>query len=129
MQKELGLPFESAEALKKRKPVEGATFEDAAPVLHAITENVLLEIQKTFDFYKATATSDRIDRVLLSGGASQVDGFAESLQARFGAPVEPFDPFKKISFEPEKLGVTDTQGVVPMAAVAVGLALRRVGDR
>ena len=129
VQKELGLPFESAEALKKKQTVEGAGFEDAAPVLHAMTENVLLEIQKTFDFYKATATSDRIDRVLLSGGASQVDGFAESLQTRFGAPVEPFDPFKKIAFEPEKLGVTDAQSVVPMAAVAVGLALRRVGDR
>ena len=28
-----------------------------------MTENVLLEIQKTFDFFKATAASDRIDRV------------------------------------------------------------------
>ena len=87
VQKELNLPFESAEELKRGRPVEGATFEDAAPVLHAMTENVLLEIQKTFDFFKATASSDRIDRVLLSGGASRVDRFAESLQERFGAPV------------------------------------------
>ena len=37
-----------------------------------MTENVLLEIQKTFDFFKATAASDRIDRIVLSGGASRV---------------------------------------------------------
>ena len=31
VQKELNLPFESAERLKKGQPVEGATFEDARP--------------------------------------------------------------------------------------------------
>ena len=129
MQKELNLPFESAEQLKKGNPVDGVTFADAAAVLHAMTENVLLEIQKTFDFFKATAASDRIDRVLLSGGASRVDGFAQTLEDRFGAPVESFDPFKKIAFEPQKLGVTEPEHVVPTAAVAVGLALRRAGDR
>ena len=54
VQKELDLPFEAADQLKKGIPVDGATFEDAQPVLRAVTENVLLEIQKTFDFYKAT---------------------------------------------------------------------------
>ena len=66
-----------------------------------MTENVLLEIQKTFDFFKATAASDRIDRIVLSGGASRVDGFAAALAERFGAPVEPFDPFTPVAFEPQ----------------------------
>ena len=90
---------------------------------------MLLEIQKTFDFFKATASSDRIDRILLSGGASKVDGFAHSLQDRFGAPVEAFDPFRKIGFEPDKLGVHGADSLVPTVAVAVGLALRKAGDR
>jgi Tfp pilus assembly PilM family ATPase len=46
-------------------------------VLHAVTENVMLEIQKTFDFFKASASTDQIDRIMLSGGASRVDGFRE----------------------------------------------------
>jgi type IV pilus assembly protein PilM len=129
VQKELNLPFESAELAKKGHPVDGVTFEDVRPVLHAMTENVLLEIQKTFDFFKATAASDRIDRILLSGGASSVDGFAEALAERFGAPVEPFDPFRQITFEAQKLRVDDVTGLISTAAVAVGLALRRVGDR
>ena len=66
---------------------------------------------------------------MLSGGASRVDGFAEALEERFGAPVELFDPFKKIAFDPTKLGVADPDGVMPTAAVAVGLALRKAGDR
>jgi type IV pilus assembly protein PilM len=128
VQKELNLPFEAAEQVKKGQPVEGVTFEEVRPVLHAMTENVLLEIQKTFDFFKATAASDRIDRILLSGGASSVDGFAPALEERFGAPVEMFDPFKKIGFDARTLGGQD-ESLLPTAAVAVGLALRKAGDR
>ena len=130
VQKELNLPFDTAEALKKgRPPVDGPAFEDVRPVLHAMTENVLLEVQKTFDFFKAAASSDQIHRIVLSGGASRVDGFAETLHDRFGTPVEQFDPFKRVAFDPGKLGIQDPDSVVPTAAVAVGLALRKSGDR
>jgi type IV pilus assembly protein PilM len=129
VQKELNVPFESAELLKKGQPVDGVSFDDVKPVLHAMTENVLLEIQKTFDFFKATASSDRIDRIVVSGGASRVDGFAQALEERFGAPVESFDPFRKITIEAARLGITDTDAVASTTAVAVGLALRKAGDR
>jgi type IV pilus assembly protein PilM len=129
VQKELNLPFESAEALKKGEPVDGVTFEEVQPVLHAMTENVLLEIQKTFDFFKASATSDRIDKVLLSGGASRVDGFQKALEDRFSTVIEPFNPFQKISFDAAKLGVADADRMTTATAVAVGLALRTAGDR
>jgi type IV pilus assembly protein PilM len=129
VQKELNLPFDSAELAKKGEPVEGVSYDEVRPVLDAMTENVLLEIQKTFDFYKATAASDRIDRIVVSGGASRVEGFTAALQERFGSAVESFDPFRKVSFEPAKLGVSDVEAVGATAAVAVGLALRKAGDR
>ena len=129
VQKELNLPFESAELLKKGEAVDDVGFDEVRPVLHAMTENVLLEIEKAFDFFKATASSDRIDRIVLSGGASLVDGFAQALEERFGPVVEAFDPFRKIVFEPTRLGITDPASIAPTAAVAVGLALRRAGDR
>ena len=66
-------------------------------MLRAVTENVMLEIQKTFDFFKATAASDRIDRIVVSGGASRAEGFLEMLGERFDAPVELFDPFRNVS--------------------------------
>jgi type IV pilus assembly protein PilM len=128
VQKELDLPFESAEQLKKGIPVDGASFEEAQPVLRAVTENVLLEIQKTFDFFKATAASEQIDRIMLSGGASRVDGFREMLHERIGAPVEEFDPFRAIVWDGKKVGGDPTEHAAT-AAVAVGLALRKVGDR
>ncbi len=128
VQKELNLPFEAAEQLKKGYTVEGAAYDDARPALKSMTDNVLLEIEKTFDFYKATAANDTIDRIVLSGGASRVEGFAEALHERFGTTVERFDPFKQVQFDAARLGV-DEEDMAPVAAVAVGLALRRAGDR
>src|SRR6476619_4707491 len=124
LQRELNLPYESADALKRGEPIEGATYDEARPVLRAVTENVMLEIQKTFDFFKATASSDRIDRIMLSGGASRAEGFTEMLTERFAAPVEGLDPFKRVALDGKKLQVNAPADVAPTAAVAVGLALR-----
>jgi type IV pilus assembly protein PilM len=129
LQKELNLPFELADQLKRGVAVDGVTFDEARPVLRAVSENVMLEIQKTFDFFKATAASDRIDRIMLSGGASRAEGFTEMLTERFEAPVEVLDPFKRVGFDVKKFRVESAADVAPTVAVAVGLALRRVGDR
>jgi type IV pilus assembly protein PilM len=129
VQKELNLPYESAEQLKKGQDVDGATYEDARAVLRAMTDNVLLEVEKTFDFFKATASNDRIDRIMLCGGASRVEGFAESLRERFNTEVEQFDPFRQVALDPKKVGIDNPDDYAPVAAVAMGLALRKVGDR
>ncbi len=129
VQKELSLPFEDAERLKRGEDVAGARPDDIHPILRAVTENLLLEIQKTFDFFKATAASERIDRILVSGGTSRVEGFGEMLADRFGTPVERFDPFRKVQIDARKFGIEHLADVAPVSTVAVGLALRRAGDR
>jgi type IV pilus assembly protein PilM len=128
LQRELNLPFDTADGLKRGYMADGATYDDARPVLRAVTENVMLEIQKTFDFFKATAASDKIDRIMLSGGASRAEGFTEMLTERFEAPVESFDPFRRVAFDSRRFK-TDPSEIASTVAVAVGLGLRRVGDR
>jgi len=128
LQRELGIGPDEADRLKRGQRVEGIAGDDVAPVIRAVTEQVMLEVQKTFDFFKATAAADRIDRVVLSGGASRVEGFAGMLQSRFGMPVEALDPFKTISWDAARLGA-EAADAQPVAAVAVGLGLRRAGDR
>jgi type IV pilus assembly protein PilM len=129
LQRELSLPFELADQLKRGIDVDGVTFEDARPVLRAVSENVMLEIQKTFDFFKATAASDRIDRIMVSGGASRAEGFTEMLTERFEAPVEAYNPYKKVAYDTKKFNIDSADAIAPTVAVAVGLALRRMGDR
>ncbi|MBP7776821.1 MAG: type IV pilus assembly protein PilM [Acidobacteria bacterium] len=129
VQKELGLPFEGAEDAKRGLPVDGVRSDDVRPVLHAVMENVLLEIEKTFDFFKATSASDHIDRIIVSGGASMVEEFETALRERLGTEVERFDPFRNVPIDPAALQGGSAADYAPVCAVAMGLALRKDGDR
>jgi hypothetical protein len=40
-----------------------------------------------------------------------------------------FDPFKKVTLDGKKFSIDQRQSIAPTAAVAIGLAVRRAGDR
>jgi type IV pilus assembly protein PilM len=123
LQKELDLSFEDAEALKLGKKV-GTVSEDAKmPILQQVTEIIVLEIQKTFDFFRATATGEHIERIYLAGGSSQVPGLIEGLRQEFSLPVEILNPFQRIEPPLGMDGDLADKNAGQMA-VAVGLALR-----
>jgi Tfp pilus assembly PilM family ATPase len=86
----------------------------------------VLEVRKTIDFFRATAPIERLSRIVLSGGAWQAVGLVDLLASEFGAPVDVFDPFRKVTRTSRTLG-GDVAG--PAYAVAVGLAMRQEGDR
>jgi len=129
IQKELNLSFEQAEALKRGGHVEGAAPENLPPILHAVSDTIALEIQKTVDFFKATANEDHIDRMYLAGGTSKVPGLRDMLSERFEAGVEILNPFNAITYNPKDFDPDFINELGPQAAIAVGLAVRRVGDR
>jgi len=129
IQKDLNLSFDQAETLKKGGRVEGAAVENLPPILQAVSENIALEIQKTFDFFKATSSEDRIDRIFLSGGTSKVHGLRDLLADRFEAGVEIMNPFNNITYNPRDFDPDFISELGPSAAIAVGLAVRKAGDR
>jgi type IV pilus assembly protein PilM len=129
IQKDLNLSFDQAETFKRGGRVDGAAPENLPPILQAVSENIALEIQKTFDFFKATSAEDRIDRIYLSGGTSKVRGLRELLAERFEAGVEILNPFNNVTYNPKDFDPDFISEVGPSAAIAVGLAVRRVGDR
>ena len=128
-QKEFGLTFEAAELAKQGIVADGVTFEDVRAVLRTVTDTVLLEIEKTFDFFKATTADEHIDRIVICGGASRVDGFGELLSERFGPRSSGSIRSRRSKLDPARLGGALPDDVASTAAVAVGLALRRAGDR
>jgi type IV pilus assembly protein PilM len=129
IQKDLNLSFEQAEALKKGEQVEGASSESLNPILQAVSENIAMEIQKTFDFFRATSQEDRIDQIYLSGGTAKIHGLRDLLADRFQAPVELLNPFLNVRYNEKDLNPEFLEDIAPAAAIAVGLAVRRVGDR
>jgi type IV pilus assembly protein PilM len=129
IQKDLNLSFEQAEALKKGEQVEGASAESLHPILQAVSENLAMEIQKTFDFFRATSQEDRIDQIFLSGGTAKIHGLRELLGDRFSTSVELLNPFLNVRYNEKDFNPDYLEDIGPSAAIAVGLAVRRVGDR
>jgi len=128
LQKELDLSFDDAESLKLGHKV-GTVSEDAKlPILQQVTEIIVLEIQKTFDFFRATAAGEHIEKIFLAGGSSKVPGLMESLRQEFSLPVEILNPFQKIAPPAEGPGAQLVEQNAGQLAVAVGLALRSFED-
>ncbi|PYV92577.1 MAG: pilus assembly protein PilM [Acidobacteria bacterium] len=123
LQKELNLSFEEAEQLKKGRSIAGVETTNITSLLQSVSEVLLLEIQKTFDFFRATSIGEHIQRIYVSGGCANVTGFLGLLQNKFSMPVELLNPFKNISVGKEIVS-SYLEEISPSMAVAVGLALR-----
>ena len=102
------------------------TAEQVAEVLREASAQLVIEVRKTVDFYRATAPVEKLSRVVVSGGAYQAVGLVDLLASEFGAPVDVFDPFRRVTKPGRAIGA-DATG--PGYAVAVGLAMRSEGDR
>jgi type IV pilus assembly protein PilM len=129
LQKELGISFEQAEAVKRGMSwPEGVEPKPVQPIIEAVSETLALEVKKTFDFYRTTAQESEatIQKILLAGGGSKLPGLPDFLAARFDIPVEVFDPFRQIEVDATKFDPDYMREIVPEMAVAVGLALRGV---
>jgi type IV pilus assembly protein PilM len=132
LQKELGLTFKEAEKVKRGTQSPEKTHDrDIEPVLETVSDILALEIQKTMDFYRATADDGEstVQKILISGGGSKLKGLSQYLANRFEVPVEVFDPFKQIKVDARRFDPDYMREVVPEMAVAVGLALRGVDVR
>ncbi|RMH16590.1 MAG: type IV pilus assembly protein PilM [Acidobacteria bacterium] len=128
LQREFNLSFDQAELLKRGETVGSYTAADARKVLDGISAEMANEIQKTFDFFAATSSEGPIDELVLSGGCALTPNLLEVLRERFGVPTELLDPFANIHFKDSDFDREWLTSISPMLAVAVGLALRKVGD-
>ncbi len=129
LQQSLGYSYEEAEAAKRGAELSESVEETAIePLMENVTETVAMEIQKTFDFYRATTDEDEIDveKILLSGGASKLAGLKEDLAEKLELPVEVLDPFREINVDKRKFDPDYLKEIMPEMAVAVGLAIRGV---
>lgn len=122
----LRISAEQAEAAKLGKDV-GVPWDALVPALEAVSRELALEIQRTFDYFASTAESERIGKIVLAGGCALLPGLAEYLSSTWGIPVEVARPFDRIDVGSAHQDAVAAAG--PALAVAVGLGLRRAGDK
>jgi type IV pilus assembly protein PilM len=124
LQKELDLSFEDAERLKKGDTLPSVTDEQKQQILRSVSDILTLEIQKTFDFFRATASGENIQRIVVAGGTARVPGLVDLLREEFAMPVEELNPFRRVLINPGRHSDDQIREYAPRLVIAVGLALR-----
>jgi type IV pilus assembly protein PilM len=109
--------------------VEGVDRDQIAGVMSSVTEDIVAETQRSLDFFRSTTGSEQVSRVLVSGGCARIGNFTNVLAERIEIPVEITNPFKNIKIDPKRFDAAFLEESGPQSAVAVGLAIRRPGDR
>jgi len=124
----LDISHEDAERLKLGEAVPGVSPDQAQAALLSASSEICAEIHRSFEYFRGSGAEEEIREVVLSGGAALIKGFPEMMAEKLGMRVEVANPFKKIKI-PDKLNPSYIRKIAPIAAVSVGLALRRAGDK
>ena len=106
---------------------DAATDPKVREVVGEVSERLITEIKKTFDFYHAQSMRERFDAIFLAGGGAHVADLTVRLEQRLGTPVELLDPLRRVSIPSKAFDPEYVRSIAPQAAVAVGLAMRGDG--
>lgn len=132
IQKQLNVSYEEAEHYKtggEGTISSSSIYREVQKLAERVSETLVTEIQRSIDFFAATTINLDISKVYLSGGSAQIPALIRSLERRLAVPVELVNPFKNIAVDPKKFDLDLLQRMAPMAAVAVGLGLRRADEK
>ncbi len=130
LQKRLGLSGEDAERAKLGdRDIADVDPDSVDEILSDAIENLAQEVQRSLDFFAATANDDRITKVYLTGGVSNSEKVRETLEERLGIPAERVDPFRNVKIKDKEFDAEYLEAIGPMFSVATGLAMRKVGDK
>jgi type IV pilus assembly protein PilM len=128
IQKQLNISAGEAETLKFSAHEE-KTRQQIQPSLEKVLEQVAGEIQRSLDFYAGSARDSNFAKVYVSGGAAKTPGLLQAIQERTRTQTELINPFKKIHVDSKRFRPEFIESMGTLGSVAVGLALRRPGDK
>jgi type IV pilus assembly protein PilM len=127
LQDKTGVSFEEAERVKLEKALSGD--EQSKEELLNYADPLLLEIERSVDYFRSTYPGKFIKQILLCGGTARMPGIGEALLQRLNVEVEIANPFRKVAFDKKSFSAEDLKEIGPQASVGVGLAMRRIGDK
>ena len=128
IQRELNLTREQAEGVKTGEQLGDHAPQTVLAVLNGVSEDLAGELQKTFEFFYTTSSHDHIEELVLAGGSCQVLNLDELLKERLRCRVEVMNPFREIEYSESDFPPEWLNRHAPAMAVAVGMALRTMGD-
>ncbi|MDM7456845.1 MAG: pilus assembly protein PilM [Tepidimonas sp.] len=113
-----------AEAEQKKKTGVGLPADYAQTVLQPFLETLGQELGRALQFFFTSTPHNKVDHILLSGGAASLPGLADVVMTQTGFATRVLNPFEGMALPPTlpaaRLALEATSYLV-----ATGLALRR----
>jgi type IV pilus assembly protein PilM len=120
---------EQAEGFKRSRGLTSAAPASeqeraAAEIIHTSTSDLLNSLRNTLTYFSNTRQNDPVLTIVLTGGGSQLQGFAQALGDITRIPITPADPFDSLDLSRtvKKSDARERQTLT----VALGLALGSV---
>lgn len=120
----LGSSISEAEGLKQSMGLlGGAGGPNAVRTLDSGAQALIDEIRGSLDYFRSTSAANPLERLVLSGGGSNLSGFAARLEQSVRLPVQMGNPIRSMRVGRTGLDDAQLELVRPLAAVPVGLAM------
>ena len=130
LQEKYHVSAEEAESMK----TEGASGseQNGMELSNAIldcAEPICSEVERSVDYFRSTFGGDYIKHIYLSGGSSRIAGLAGHLSQRLNIETDLINPLLKIGYNKKNINAEKIDSIKTIGAVAIGLGLRKIGDK
>lgn len=125
----LDCSYEQAELLKFGEESKKMSAEELKQIVAAVVTDWCTEIRRALDFFYTNYPDDQIKRIILSGGGANIAEFRQLLASEASTVVETLNPLKKFTVDEKAFDPEFIRQIAPQAAIAMGLAMRKVDDK
>jgi type IV pilus assembly protein PilM len=131
LQEKYKTTFEEAEKMKIEGIANGSEGEnlDLKNNILEFAQPICLEIERSIDYFRSTFGGEYIKQILLAGGSAKIYNLSKQLSETLNVKTEIINPFLKIGYNKRKIDVKNLESIKPVAATAIGLGLRKIGDK
>jgi len=121
--------LEEAEHIKLHEQPDIISPEDLKKIVSSVVTDWCTEIKRALDFFYSTYPENQINSFVLSGGGANIKEFRHILAAETSADVEVINPFNNLSADSNRFDASYLEKIAPQAAICMGLAIRKIGDK
>ncbi len=107
---------------RKRSTIKASPSAALHRSMSPVLERLLLEIDRSFSYFKTQVEEASIDRIFLSGGGSLLKGLPEAIRKTFNLPVEQYNLLNTLEVD---TGVDRKllEASIPFLTIAIGVAV------
>jgi type IV pilus assembly protein PilM len=118
-----------AEEIKHGGQSDIISPEDLSNIISSAVTDWCTEIKRALDFFYSTFPEDQITKIILSGGGANIKEFRHLLAVETSTDVEIINPFQNFSIDSDRFDSSYLEQIAPQAAICMGLAIRKIGDK